>query len=842
MAIGFPPQPRYPLGYDSDKTLFLVFNTSEAKITKNNSAWSEEIEIEPYETNGEKTEQWAENGFANISGELFYYDAVDKDSNGKIIKFKRCARNLGGKKTKFNPEGTWVRGYVIAEHHNQLVDVTLLIQQYILNLEEDIEKLEEQTLCPDDKLCPVVILEIRRQQDPECPAVTIFYNIIINGTYNNFVLDFGDGQSTTSTQPGSHVYSSTSDVDPIITISNDECSILQTPIERDREDVPPPGTPPTTPEIPVPPPPIFPQIIVNECPDPGPIDIPQIIIPKLDIEPISFIPPVISIIPPEITVPTISVTPVKFEGEFKFGPAPIVPTEGKFEFGPAPAVPSLPTNGLFEFGPAPVIPSLPTNGKFEFGPAPTLPEGKFEFGPAPTFPTDSKFEFGPAPAFPADSKFEFGPAPTFPTGGKFEFGPAPEIVSDFKFGPAPEINTDFKFGPAPQINSDLKFGPAPQITSDLKFGPAPQINSDLKFGPAPIVNGTFDWGSPPNITGTFDWGSPPDISGTFNWGNAPNVTGTFNWGSAPNVTGTFNWGSPPNVTGTFNWGSPPSITGTFDWGSPPDISGTFNWGSPPNVTGTFNWGSPPDISGTFDWGSPPDISGTFDWGSPPSVPVSWGSPPTITVSVNCESSGYMEPPKSQNIDEDFTDDFDPDEPLQFQIDNSQIGIPSEIKVIAPKFPDINIIHDIPKSIFINSQIPSKIELYQSQPLLHAHEIKLLNEHVIPKSIEIKAIDIPSSITLDTSSLPNFISLVIPTFPDIKIDASEIPETIRVVGIPDSIEVKIPSEITAKLEIPDNLEIPLVYKGGPVPIQFDSSNLFGGEDRPCFALVPCEPKK
>jgi hypothetical protein len=85
-------------------------------------------------------------------------------------------------------------------------------------------------------------------------------------------------------------------------------------------------------------------------------------------------------------------------------------------------------------------------------------------------------------------------------------------------------------------------------------------------------------------------------------------------------------------------------------------------------------------------------------------------------------------------------------------------------------------------------------------------------------------------------------LAVPIFPDIKIDASSIPETIKVTGIPESIEVKIPSEIKAKLEIPENLEIPLVYKGGPVPIQFDSSNLFGAEDRPCFALVPCEPKK
>jgi hypothetical protein len=76
---------------------------------------------------------------------------------------------------------------------------------------------------------------------------------------------------------------------------------------------------------------------------------------------------------------------------------------------------------------------------------------------------------------------------------------------------------------------------------------------------------------------------------------------------------------------------------------------------------------------------------------------------------------------------------------------------------------------------------------------------------------------------------------------IRVDGSEIPDVIKVVGIPDVIEVKMPSEIVAKLEVPENLEIPLVYKGGPVPIQFDTSNLLEGEERACFALVPCNKK-
>ncbi len=120
MSIGFPPVPLYPQALDSDYTLFLVYNTSEAELASNNEAWAEEIEIEP--VSAESNEIWADNGFANISGELFYYDEVEKDSNDKVYKLKRCARNLGGSKTKFNESGSMVRGFVVAEHHNQLAD------------------------------------------------------------------------------------------------------------------------------------------------------------------------------------------------------------------------------------------------------------------------------------------------------------------------------------------------------------------------------------------------------------------------------------------------------------------------------------------------------------------------------------------------------------------------------------------------------------------------------------------------------------------------------------------------------------------------------------------------
>jgi hypothetical protein len=116
---------------------------------------------------------------------------------------------------------------------------------------------------------------------------------------------------------------------------------------------------------------------------------------------------------------------------------------------------------------------------------------------------------------------------------------------------------------------------------------------------------------------------------------------------------------------------------------------------------------------------------------------------------------------------------------------------------------------------------------------------------IPRQIELVARDVPDAIKLDASSVPDVIRVAATKdFPSVlTVDGSGIPEFIQVRGIPDSIDVNIPAEIVARLEMPENLEIPLVYKGGPVPIQFDTSNLLGdNEEQPCFALVPCNPKK
>lgn len=314
MPIGFPPEPRYPLGIDDDFTLFLVFNTSETPITEDNPAWSDEILIKPQSAN--EPEIWADNGFANLNGELLYYDAVEKNSDGKIFKFKRCARNLGGSPTQFSCAGDIIRGYVIAEHHNQLVDAVIRVEGFVgENFSEDpdtvdfrVRELEDTPDCTDD-LCPDVTFDFEVVSEDACEGTTISYTIDITGSFDTFLLEFGDGSSTTSTQDGTHTYAPNAKIDPVVRAENNRCTIIQTGVSRTEDDViniPSPTEPllipiPTIPDIP---PVLIPEI---EVPEPD-VTTPPVVFPCIDLTPLDF--PGISIGPIDIQVPSIiNVTP-----------------------------------------------------------------------------------------------------------------------------------------------------------------------------------------------------------------------------------------------------------------------------------------------------------------------------------------------------------------------------------------------------------------------------------------------------------------------------------------------------------------------------------------------------
>ncbi len=292
--MSFPPQPVFPKGIDSDYTLYLVHNTTESRTCTENVAWADEITIVPVRPDA--PEIWADNGFGNINGELFYYDAVEKDSYGKVYKLKKCARNLGGSATKHSPAGTWVRSYVVAEHHNQLVDAILKTEDFIgynfdpriATLDWRIRNLEALEVIFDDYSCPDVTFTWNITENNPTTGILAEYLIEITTTGAtggvSFRLDFGDGDYTTSSLAGTHRYALNTTVDPVLTISNDKCQLITTPVEREN-----PAEPPVTVDevfdIAIPETPTVPDFNVVPCNVPEPeLNQPPFVFPCISLE------------------------------------------------------------------------------------------------------------------------------------------------------------------------------------------------------------------------------------------------------------------------------------------------------------------------------------------------------------------------------------------------------------------------------------------------------------------------------------------------------------------------------------------------------------------------------
>lgn len=724
MPIGFPPQPIYPVGLDTDETLFQVYNTTESKLTANNAAWSTELSIEP--VGEDEDEIWADNGFANISGELFYYDAVQKDSNGKVFKLKKCVRNLGGKHTKNNKTGEWVRGFVVAEHHKQLATAVIQIENFLGTFDCEnpnslicrLLKLQEQPTCVDDHECPNINFDFSvEESENSCEGAIATYALEIQGNFTSFRLDFGDGNFTTTSTSGMHTYAPNATIDPVVTVANDKCEIVQTPINRDSPEEP-----------------------TTEVED----DVFDIPIPTFAFAVPSF---------PDITMPETTITL----------PQIVAPCFEGASFGPI----EIPDSISVE----PPIPSIIT-----FVPDLDIPS-TIEFINIPDF---NPISFDSPPVF---SPISFGPAPTF---------------SPITFDVA--VNVDVSLDPVgfedPPSFDPIGFEPPPTI-GPIIFSPVSIIFSGtlptfdpVTFTPAPSVD-PIQFAEPPSIDPIlFD---DPPVFEPIGFDPTPEFDPiTF----VANLT---------VDTDPIGFEPPP----TFD---------PIPFDEPPSFD-PIPFEDPPSFD-PIPFDNPPEVS--VDWGTPP--------PCSCTVVIECPASFRARNDNSSGLMSDDVDSFiDAFEGPSMTLGVETLGIPEQIKIIAPEIP-------IPDTIEIKGSIPDFIELKDFLP----KEIILRSEHPIPEVIrlDVEGIVIPVA-------LPEVMPAFTIDFPDempmFKVDTSDL-TPIQVVGIPETItvELKVPDLI---LRAPEDLEIPLVYKGPPLPVQIDLKGLAGEDDgeSPCFTLVPC-PRK
>jgi len=847
----FPPKPVYPKNYDNDNTLFLVYNTSETITTQNNQPWSEEISIVPVDDT--KPEIWADNGFASIDGELFYYDDVEKTEStggglllggikvdqlggitsipiidggteyyypsvkvvgdgygakieavvengsitnfniihpgkgykakttslefqGKVFKFKRCSRNLGGNHTKFNSAGSEVRGFVIAEHHNQIADAIISIEKFIgKNFDEDkntldwrIRHLQSLPVIFDDYTCPDVSFNFYTVSEDPALGITIQYDVVITGSFNSYSLDFGDGQSTSTSFSGTHIYATSSTIDPIVTVKTDSCTIVQTPVSRIL--ISEPVVPPTTPgfSINIPQIPEFPPFVFPSIPIPSTPQIPPIVFPCLDIGPIGpisiSIPSIISIIP-SITIPSV----------ISIIPSLTIPSTIEI----LPSIPSL----ISVVVPSIVIPSIPTLISV------TVPS---------YIPTLISVTVPSIPLIPSLISITVPSIPTL-------------------------INVE-----TPSCIPSLISVVIPDGGWWVSWVDPTQYEWWYN-------SWWVSWVDPTQYTWWVSWADPPN---GYNW-----------WISWTEPARDYNWWiSWTEPARDYNW--------WVSWTEPAnDYSWWVSWTEPANnYTWWVSWTDPREEpwyneSWWVSWTDPTKESWygeswwvswtdprTYDWYQQ-GLWVSWSSPPPVSciVTVQCPTASPFASNRSNNID---AEGLNPDG--LFELSVGDVGIPSEIKVVFPdEIPDIKILHDLPAIIRVASpNIPSEIKITTDKELIS--EIRIVSEG-FPTLIEVSAKNIPSSIELDARNLPKSIPIDVPeNFPSIKLDASSLPDKIQVVGVPSTIElVGAPSEI--KLVLPEKPEIELVYKGAPidVKINLDVGRLTGENDKSqCVAIVPC----
>jgi hypothetical protein len=746
----FPPQNVYPIALDSDYTLLLVHNTSEAMITSDNEPWADEINVKP--VSADKREIWADNGFATIEGELFYYDAVGKDSNGKVHVLKRCARSLGGDPTKRNFTGTMVRGFVVAEHHNMLVDGIVNTEKFIgYNFTTDqetldwrIRNLKEIPIIFDDFGCPDVNFTFNIVSSNASSGTLTKYKIQTTGNFTQFTLSFGDGTSTTSLEEGTHTYAPNSIIDPVVTFANERCTVVQTAIERTNSSQPEAELVnqsfiiPTLPNL------VFPNISIPQLlqfdPD---ITLPPILFPHIDI-------PDFGISTGDVGISGINV------------PSMII-------FEPLLDIPSF-----IDFGPI-NIPSLIV----------TLDDIPISFPIIDDIPTSIVVNIPNIPNIPSIIT----------------------IIDDLPLSLAinfPNVSLAINF---PNVSIAINF-------PNVSIAVIDDIPSNILLLDDLPFSITVKDDIPSEISVIDDIPSYIIVED-----NLPEVIYVIDDICCSIAV----YDDIPYSIIVYD-DIPYSIV-VYD--DVPDNIYVYD-DIPTNIFVIDD--IPPSLIVLDD--IPTNISVTFP--AVPTIPVSWGTPPTIpvVVTVQCPSSTSMTMAgrgmagAGMGIG-DMTDNlFNSPEDIEVSYDIS--GFPSEIKLMAHE--------SVPKEIMVrNLDIPETISLLVPE----FPDIKI----AIPDTpLQVEMVGLPDSIRFDVGDdFPHQIELTMPLdMPVMKLDFSDMPKSLSVTGIPETIKVE-PIEIV--LKAPEF--IPLKYEGDAIPVnvklELDMNKLLteNGEDHPCFAILPCK---
>ncbi len=237
------PISSYPSNLDTDTTLFKVFDTSETVLSATLNSWETTINVVPTEAG--KFQIWADSGYVTIEGELIYYSSVTRLSGptaGAVVSFNNCIRRTNGTPAVNYNAGTSVRGYVIAEHHNNLARALVNTETFIgtndttdkQSIYWKLSYINNLPAYTDDAGCPQMEFYYTVTSESPIQGTEISYVLNIIGTdqYSGFVIDFGDGSTETQATTGTHFYPPNKRIDPVATVNATSCETLQTSAQR----------------------------------------------------------------------------------------------------------------------------------------------------------------------------------------------------------------------------------------------------------------------------------------------------------------------------------------------------------------------------------------------------------------------------------------------------------------------------------------------------------------------------------------------------------------------------------------------------------------------------------
>ena len=845
MPNGFPPQPVFPFGIDSDYSLFLVYNTTESKLTSDNQPWADEIAIRP--VGEDDPEIWPENGFATIEGEILYYDAVETNANGKVCTLKRCARNLGGKKTQFNLAGTDVRGFVMAEHHNQLADTILRVEDFVgenfteeqATLDWRIRNLRGLKTIFDDHTCVDLTLTFNELSSDPASGTVARYNVEIVGGYNSYRLDFGDGTFTDSSLSGTHTYAPNTAVDPVVTVSNAKCTVVQTPPERLNPTEPTDVPVITDFLVPIPECPDIPPLVLPEIALPSvEINFPPLVLPCLDLSPIGPINiPSIIIVDPPINVPSIIVfTDVNIPSLITITdvniPTLITITDVNIPTLITITSPSIPTlititnvniPTLISFAP-PNIPTIITviNCNMPSVITVEMPSFATVIEIISTFATvitlyDTLPTVITLVAELATAIFVYD---TLPTSIQV-YDTLPTSIQVYNTVPT-YIQVADTLPTSIQVYDNLP-------TSIEVYHDIPTSIEVYHNIPTSI-----------EVVGTFATYITLDASGvpTSIYIDASDLPTVIYVDASDMISEITVIDDIPEVISVVDTipatiividDIPTTIVVTDDIPATIIVIDDI-----PSVI-LIDASDVPTIIVIDASDMPTVINVVFP--ATPVITVDWGTPPVLSciVTVVCPAAPEF---AMQRFDDEFRDGFSAQSET---VTAGDLGIPTEIKLVVPTIPDIRVLHDIPLFIDVRAaSIPTLIELRSATPI--PAEIRVL--HNVPDVIELRATDVPRTIFLKNLDIPDFIELrMADDMPrKLQLELVGLRETIQLVGAPTAIQLvgNIPTQI--QLVMPEKPEVEMVYRGDPinVKVHLDMNKLLGeSEDAQCVAIVPCQ---